>query len=70
MRFSQVYETANGFGRGAPIRLDSIGIGPNAFFDMPASVNDADMSSSLLGVAFLGRLESYEVRGDTMLLRW
>ena len=70
LRFTRVYQTANGIGRGAPIVLDTIGIGPNSLRDVRASVNDAAMSTSLLGVAFLGRLESYEVRGDVMLLRW
>jgi predicted aspartyl protease len=36
---------------------------------MPASVNEAPMSESLLGMTFLRRLESYEVRRDVMILR-
>jgi len=67
--FTQVYQTANGLGVGAPVRLDSIVVGPIRFYDLPASVNDADLSSSLLGISFLERLESYEVRRDVMLLR-
>ena len=70
LRFTRPYRTANGIGYGAPIRLDSIAIGPFGVADMPASVNDAPMSSSLLGISFLERLRSYEVRGSVMLLRW
>lgn len=70
LRFTRRYRTANGIGYGAPIRLDNIAIGPVGFADMPASVNDAPMSSSLLGISFLERLRSYEVRGSVMLLRW
>lgn len=70
LRFIRPYRTANGIGYGAPIRLDSIAIGPFGVADMPASVNDAPMSSSLLGISFLERLRSYEVRGSVMLLRW
>ena len=70
LRFTRPYRTANGIGYGAPIRLDSIVIGPFGVADMPASVNDAPMSSSLLGISFLERLRSYEVRGSVMLLRW
>ncbi len=70
LRFTRPYRTANGIGYGAPIRLDSIAIGPFGLADMPASVNDAPMSSSLLGISFLERLRAYEVRGSVMLLRW
>lgn len=70
LRFNRRYQTANGIGLGAPVRLDSIAIGPARFHDVAASVNDAPMSGSLLGLSFLERLRAYEVRGDTMLLRW
>ena len=69
LRFTQQYTTANGLVRGAPVRLDSIAIGPIAFGDLPASVNEAEMTESLLGMSFLRRLESYEVRRDTLILR-
>ncbi len=45
-----------GIGRGAPIVLDTIGIGPNRFRDVHAPVSDAPMSTSLLGIGFLERL--------------
>jgi len=69
LSFTQAYQTANGLGFGAPIRLDTIAVGPIRFHDFPASVNDAELSSSLLGISFLERLDSYEVRRDVMLLR-
>lgn len=69
LSFTRQYTTANGIGRGAPIRLDSIGVGPIYFNGVPASVNEAPMSQSLLGMTFLRRLESYEVRRDTLILR-
>lgn len=69
LSFTQVYETANGLGYGAPVRLNSIAVGPIQFHDLPASVNDAELSNSLLGISFLERLGSYEVRRDVMLLR-
>jgi aspartyl protease family protein len=37
---------------------------------VPASVNRAPMSTSLLGMAFLKRLDSFEVKGDQLTLRW
>ena len=69
LRFTRQYTTANGIGRGAPVRLDSLSVGPIAYADLPASVNEAPMGESLLGMTFLRRLESYEVRGDVMILR-
>lgn len=35
---------------------------------VPASVNEAPMASSLLGMSFLDRLAGYEVRADTLTL--
>jgi aspartyl protease family protein len=69
LSFTRQYATANGIGRGAPVRLDSIAVGPIAFDGLPASVNEAPMSSSLLGMTFLRALHSYEVRGDVLILR-
>lgn len=69
LSFTRQYTTANGIGRGAPIRLDSLAVGPIAFGGVPASVNEAPMSESLLGMTFLRRLDSYEVRRDTLILR-
>jgi aspartyl protease family protein len=69
LSFTQRYYTANGVGRGAPVRLDSIAVGSITFDRMPASVNEAPMGESLLGMSFLRELSSYEVRGDTMILR-
>ena len=69
LSFTRQYATANGFGRGAPVRLDSLTVGPIAFYDVPASVNEAPMGESLLGMTFLRRLHSYEVRGDRLILR-
>jgi aspartyl protease family protein len=69
LHFTRQYVTANGIGRGAPVRLGSLAVGPIAYADLPASVNEAPMAESLLGMTFLRRLESYEVRRDVMILR-
>jgi aspartyl protease family protein len=68
--FSRNYETANGVGHGAPTRLETLAIGNIAFDNVPVSVNQPEMRFSLLGVAFLKRLSSYEVRGRRLFLRW
>ncbi len=69
LTFNRVYETANGVGRGAPVVLNSVAVGRLRFGQVAASVNDAAMSESLLGMSFLDRLSGYEVRGDSLILR-
>jgi aspartyl protease family protein len=67
--FNRQYETANGIGWGAPVVLRSIETGAIRFRQVGASVNDAPMSESLLGMSFLDRLSGFEVRGDSLILR-
>lgn len=68
--FSRVYQTANGLGYGAPMALDTLSVGPLVFYDFPASINQSEMGSSLLGMSFLRRLDSFEVRDRRLYLRW
>lgn len=70
LAYTQSFATANGTVRAAPVRLGELVIGPVRVSDLAASVNGAAMESSLLGISFLARLRSYEVRGDTLTLRW
>lgn len=67
--FSQSFQTANGDGLGAPVRLREIRIGPIVLRDVRASVNRAPMDASLLGQSFLNRLSGYAVSDGTMTLR-
>ncbi len=69
LRYTRIAETANGTVRSAPIRLDSISVGRIRMLDFPASVNEVDMSDSLLGMSFLARLRSFEVRDGTFIMR-
>jgi aspartyl protease family protein len=62
-------ETANGVGYGAVAKLDSLAVGPIRLQDVPVAVNRAPMSVSLLGMSFLKRLDTFEVRGDEMILK-
>jgi aspartyl protease family protein len=68
--FSERYDTAAGEVRAAPVTLRSLRIGQLELYDLPASVGEAPGSLSLLGMTFLKRLESYQVRGDTLILSW
>ncbi len=69
LRFTGFAETANGTVRTAAVRLGTIEIGPIRFHDLPASVNQAAMRGSLLGMSFLERLRSFEVRDGALILR-
>lgn len=68
LKFDQAAETANGMVMGASVRLDSFVVGPIALNQVPATVNGADMSESLLGMAFLNRLRGWRVEGDELTL--
>jgi len=70
LKFDRTFETANGEGRGAAFTLDELQIGNMKLFNVPVSVNRATMQTSLLGMAFLSRMKSFEFRGRKLTLRW
>ena len=69
LKFSKSYQTANGIVRGAPVTLGSISISQLNIADVRASVNEAEMNHSLLGMSFLSRLSGYEVSGNRLTLK-
>jgi len=69
LKFTQRYQTANGIGFGAHHWLKSLSIGPFRFSETKVSINQSEMSDSLLGMSFLERLQSFEFRGDKLYLR-
>ena len=68
LRFSRIYQTANGTVRGAPVTLAEVTVGPIRLANVAASVNGVPMNQSLLGMSFLNRLSAYEVRGNVLTL--
>ena len=70
LHFTSVAETANGEVRGAPFKADALTVGQVSLHDVPMVVNQAPMSASLLGLSFLKGLQSFEVRGRRLYLRW
>lgn len=68
LNFTQFAQTANGTVRGASVELYSLIVGPIDIRDMPATVNGADMSDSLLGMAFLNRLTGWRVANGVLTL--
>ena len=70
LSFTHPYETANGIGQGAAFTLRSLSIGPIELSNVPVSINQAEMNTSLLGMSFLRRLRSFEFQGRRLFLRW
>jgi 4-hydroxybenzoate polyprenyltransferase len=60
-----------GVARAAPVEIRTLEVGPITVRGIPAHVMDGPMAGmALLGMNFLRRLESFELRGDTLTLRW
>jgi aspartyl protease family protein len=63
-------ETAGGHTRAARLTLDRLAIGSLVERSVPALVVPrGQMKTNLLGMSFLDRLESWEVRADSLMLR-
>lgn len=69
LTFDRVAQTANGEVKFAGATAGRFSIGAATFFDVPITVNGADMSGSLLGMSVLDRFASIEFRGNSMILR-
>jgi aspartyl protease family protein len=69
LRYSSAGETAGGTAFGAPATVRRLSVGPIALSDVPVFINQRPMGFSLLGMPFLRRLRSFEVRGDQLFLR-
>lgn len=69
MTFDREAETANGIGHGAAVMVDSVAVGSIEVSDMPVLVNRAPMGQSLLGMTFLHRLESFQVKDGRLYLK-
>jgi len=60
--------TANGEVRTAPIKLDSVTLGPVRDTNVTAWVNQGEMDQSLLGMAYLQRWDRIEITGGALIL--
>lgn len=70
LSYSARVSTANGVSMAAPLRLDAVSLGGIRFTNLRALVAaPGRLNESLLGINFLSRLTSYEVRGDSLILR-
>ncbi len=70
LRYDIPIETANGRSRAAPVVLERVTIGGIVERGVPALVSaPGDLKLSLLGMSFLKRMESIEMRGERMVMR-
>lgn len=69
LAYTAVIDTANGRTHAAPVRLDRVAVGGLVERSVDALVaQPGQLKTSLLGMSFLNRLQSWEVRGDRLLL--
>jgi aspartyl protease family protein len=70
LRYDINVETANGHTRAASVTIDRIAIGGIVERSVSALIaQPGQLKTSLLGMSFLNRLESWEVRGDKLMMR-
>jgi aspartyl protease family protein len=70
LSYGVVVDTANGRAKAASITLDRLAVGGIVERNVPALVAPpGQLRTSLLGMSFLNRLESWEVRGDRLMMR-
>lgn len=70
LAYTVTVDTANGRARAAPVTLDRVAVGGIVERSVPALIAPpGQLRVSLLGMSFLKRLDSWEVRGDRLLLR-
>ena len=70
LSYSVNVDTANGRTRAASVTLDRLAVGGIVERSVPALVaQPGQLKTNLLGMSFLNRLESWEVRGDKLMMR-
>jgi aspartyl protease family protein len=70
LTYSINVDTANGRTQAAPVTLDRFAVGGLIERGVPALVvQQGQLKNNLLGMTFLNRLESWEVRGDRLSMR-
>ncbi len=70
IKYTVNVDTANGRTRAASVTLDRVAIGGIVERSVPALVaQPGQLKTNLLGMSFLNRLQSWEVRGDKLVMR-
>ena len=70
IKYTVNVDTANGRARAASVTLDRVAVGGIIERSVPALVaQPGQLKTNLLGMSFLNRLQSWEVRGDRLVMR-
>ncbi len=69
LEYSSEIRTAGGITHGAPVTLESIRIGRVEVEQVDAVILKGGLEQSLLGMTFLGELQSYEFRKGQLIIR-
>ena len=70
VKYTVNVETANGHALAASVTLDRVGVGGIVERSVPALIaQPGQLKTSLLGMSFLNRLQSWEVRGTKVMMR-
>jgi aspartyl protease family protein len=69
LSFTATMNTANGQAHAAPVRLREVRLGQLSIEDVQGVVQDG-LPISLLGMSFLKRVESWEMRDGVLTLNW
>jgi clan AA aspartic protease (TIGR02281 family) len=68
LRFDGIALTPNGRVRCAVVRLREVAIGQMVMRDVPALIDDGDLSYPLLGMEFLRRVSAIEIKNGTLTI--
>jgi aspartyl protease family protein len=69
LEFNEVFSTANGKVRAARVELETLTIGPIVLRSVTAWITGGDLPQSLLGMGFLSRMTSVELRNSVLTIR-
>lgn len=69
LNYSARVRTASGVARAAEVKLERVQVGTVRVRDVDALVIERGLTTSLLGMSFLSRLEQFQVRGQTLRLQ-
>ena len=69
LTYDYTVNTASGQARAAKVKLASIDVGGAQVNDVEAFVIDKGLTTSLLGMTYLGRLSKFEATQDAIILR-
>jgi len=68
IKYDKIFQTANGQSAGASIYFDQVDVSGVKFYNVQASITNADLVIPLLGMSFLQKFYKYEFYRDKLIL--